>query len=208
MDICAGCSDDLPWLGHACRHCALPLRSGINVCGRCQIGPMPVDRCVAALLYEYPVDRLIGALKFQKRLCLARVLAELLVIKLTEHWSDQANPVPDLLLPVPMHAQRMAERSFNQAAEIAARVARRLQLKSDAYLGLRTKLTRPQTGLNRRSRMRNLGGAFALSGSVKNLHVAIVDDVITTGTTTTQLARVCKSAGAAKVEVWAVARTP
>ena len=207
MDLCPGCLLDLPWPADACQRCALPLPPAQTLCGSCQSGISAVDYCIAALSYEYPVDRLITALKFQRRLYLARVLGELLTVRLAEAFAAGLLAQPEILLPVPLHPRRLAERSYNQAAEIALVPGNRYGLEVRPNLCRRIRATPPQTGLSRRARLRNLQGAFRLDGSVAGCRVAVVDDVITTGATTLQLARLCKANGAGEVQVWAVART-
>ncbi len=207
MDLCAGCLLDLPWVASACLRCGAALPSGHQYCGPCQSGPVVVDRCIAALNYEYPVDRLIAALKFQRRLYIARVLGDLLAVRLAEAFHDDQLVKPDIVLPVPLHPSRESGRTFNQAAEIAAGIAAGYGLAMRPNLCQRIRPTPAQSGLSRASRLRNLQGAFRMTARVDHQRIAIVDDVITTGATTTQLARLCKSHGAKEVQVWAVART-
>jgi ComF family protein len=207
MDICVGCLQDLPWLQNTCASCSVPLATDLAHCGRCQLNAPAADLCIAALAYEYPIDRLIGALKFRRHLYLARLLGELLTVRLAETFSSCSVEVPDIVVPVPLHPRRLAKRTFNQAEEIAACVSNNLGLPMRRHLLRRSKNTRAQSGLTRRSRLQNVRGAFALSADVAERRVAIVDDVITTGATTDQLARLCKANGANEVQVWAVART-
>jgi ComF family protein len=206
-DLCAGCRTDLPRLGAGCQHCALPLVEA-DICGGCLGGLPAVDSAIAALLYEYPVAQLIQRLKFGKQRYLARVLADLLVERVQQSCSGHALEQPDVLLPVPLHVNRLAERGFNQAAEIARRIAALTGIRMQPNLVQRIKATPHQARLSRSARLRNLRGAFALSGSVQDQHIVIVDDVITTGATINRLATLLKNAGAARVVVWAVARTP
>lgn len=175
------CAGDLPWLAP----------------------PLPGRGFFAALAYEYPVDRLVQGAKFHRRLHQARALGELLGMALAARPRPQ--PVPELLVPVPLHARRLAERGYNQALEIARPVAERLGLVLAPSLARRVVATAAQTGLSRAARRRNLRGAF-VAGGCAGRRVAIVDDVITTGSTAAALLRALRRAGAAQVEVWAVAR--
>lgn len=114
---------------------------------------------------------------------------------------------PELLIPVPLHPQRYAERGFNQALELARPIARRLDVPMDWSNCVRMRATPHQTGQDARARRANLKGAFAVSGTLQARHVAIVDDVVTTGATVSELARVLRRAGVERVEVWSAART-
>ena len=209
MDLCCGCLDDLPWLGQACGYCALPLNGHkADVCGSCAQDSRPsFDYCLAALAYEFPVDRMLTRLKFSARTEFARVLGELLTIAVCEHLQNGNMACPDLLVPVPLHPRRLASRGFNQAAEIAHCVARNLTIRYAPGRVKRIRHTPRQTGLSRSVRLNNIVGAFKICGSVMNKRVAIVDDVLTTLATTRELASRLRRAGAAEVQIWAVART-
>jgi ComF family protein len=213
MDICPNCLDDLPWLGHACRSCAMPLRNTAeNTCGRCaqEGSSLPAcgfGGCRAALAYEFPVDRLLTGLKFSARMQYARVLGELLAIRIHEYRREEMFFMPDMLVPVPLHPRRLAARGFNQAAEIARWVAAEHGIAMAPEQVKRLRHTSRQTGLSRNARQKNVVGAFAVSPEVMNQRVAVVDDVITTQATAREIARAVRRAGAAVVQVWAVART-
>jgi ComF family protein len=209
MDLCAGCLDDLPWLGATCRHCALPLPAdNAVVCGACaQVGARPaVDLCVAALAYEFPVDRLVTALKYLHKIEYARVMGELLSIRVHELAGEANYRWPDCIVPVPLHPLRVLQRGFNQAAEIARWVAREHSLPIKTGLVRRIRHTQGQAGLSRRARSGNVHNAFKVKGNVSQWRIALLDDVVTTAATTGELARLLKRAGAAEVQVWAVAR--
>lgn len=210
MDLCTDCLNDLPWLGATCRHCAVPLPGdNVSICGRCaQTGqPRDVDLCIAALAYEFPVDRLITALKYTRKLEYARVLGELLAIRVHELATTENYQLPDIVMSVPMHPWRLLKRSFNQAAEIARWVARVHQLPIKTGLVQRVRHTPGQAGLSRSARLGNLRNAFKVTANVANQRIAVVDDVVTTAATARELAQLLKRAGAAEVQVWAVART-
>lgn len=130
-----------------------------------------------------------------------------LVTLLAEHLRHDAGALPDLILPCPLHPRRYRSRGFNQAAVVAAELGRSLNIPVDYALCARTKAMPPQTGLDRATRLKNLKDAFVLNARPPR-HVAIVDDVVTTGATTDHLARTLKAAGAEFVSVWALARTP
>jgi ComF family protein len=203
LDLCPDCRRTLPALEHACVQCAEPLPPGTATlcCGRCQQQPPAYTQTLAPFIYEPPLDHLVQRLKFDGRLELARILGELLAAWLAER-SEQR---PDALVPVPLHDARLRERGFNQSHEIARIVSRRLQVPLSAHACVRVRETPPQSGLSRRQRRKNLRGAFEVRGRVAG-HVAIVDDVMTTGSTAQALAQALLAAGAARVDVWVCAR--
>jgi len=185
--VCAACLADLPWLPP----------------------PAVPGGVFAALSYEYPVDRLVLGAKFHRRLPYARALGELLAAALAARFaaaSPAAAGRPQLLLPVPLHPARLAERGYNQALELARPVAERLGLQLMPWLAVRRRATAGQSGLSRAARRRNVRDAFVASDCT-GLRIAVLDDVVTTGSTAAALLRALRAAGAAEVEVWAAART-
>jgi ComF family protein len=207
MDLCIDCLNDLPWLATTCRRCGVALpEAELRICGACLNDPPPLDLTVAALRYEYPVSNMIAALKYRKQVCYARVLGELLTIRLQEALTNGEFPLPDVLVPVPLHPWRQMRRTFNQAELIAGHVARILQLRVDHRVLRRVGNTPPQMGLNRKARLKNLRGSFRASGDLSGIRIALVDDVITTCSTAREIAAVLKRTGAKEVQAWAVAR--
>jgi len=208
MDICAGCLDDLPWLGAGCRHCGMPLNE--PVCAGCSAADariQNIDYCAAAMAYEFPVDRLITRLKYQGRPAAGRLLGELLAIRVLEARNEAIIALPDALVPVPLHPRRLWSRGFNQAAEISCWAAHSVGLPVRTDLLSRSRATPSQTGLSRATRLQNPSGSFRASRSVRGLRVAVVDDVATTMATLTEAARILKLAGAREVQVWVCARS-
>jgi ComF family protein len=146
---------------------------------------------------------MVRALKYHSALAYARVLGELLAA----HLSDAHRPrLPEVLLPVPLAPRRFRERGYNQAIELGRYLERGLDVPMRADLLVRIRETREQAGLPRRERRKNIRGAFALRQPITVSHVALIDDVITTGSTVNELARLLKANGVERVEVWAVAR--
>jgi len=205
-DLCPGCAAALPHNDRCCARCARPLEAAPAgaLCGQCARHPPPFDRCIAALRYEGPVPHLMALLKFHHRLNVARLLGELLADALETH----IDAAPEVLIPVPLHRSRLAQRGYNQALEIARIVARRLGIVIDIRHCTRIGRTAPQTGLDEQARRRNVRDAFAARGPLPWRRIALVDDVVTTGSTVGELARVLRHAGAEHIEVWATARTP
>ena len=210
-DLCRHCRADLPYNGFACPCCAHPLEAQTQsavLCGACLRTPPLFDQAYAPLLYQPPVDYLIKALKFGGRLTVARLLGGLLAELLQQQaLAKQRGPWPECLLPVPLHPSRLRERGFNQSLELARPLASRLGLELAPALLRRIRPTSPQTGLDAEARRSNVRGAFSLRRDVVFRHVAIVDDVVTTGSTASELARLLRASGVEKIEVWACART-
>ena len=199
LGLCAPCGAELPWLRSACPVCAEPKAgAATQPCARCLTRPPPFTAARVALRYAPPVDRLILEFKHGGRLATGRLLAGLLA----RHLAGTGTPSPDRLVPVPLHPQRLRQRGFNQAAELAAL----LPFPAAPRLARRVRATPSQGGLSRAQRRRNLRGAFAVDQPLNGLHVAVLDDVLTTGQTAAALAKALRDAGAARVEVWAVAR--
>jgi ComF family protein len=186
LDLCEACHTDLPW--------------------NSQVSP----GVLAPLRYEYPVDDMIRRLKYQGQLELARIFGVLLAS--AARARARASPLPRLLLPVPLHGARLRERGFNQAYALARYAGRLLEVPYARTLVRRVRDTPSQTALDVAARRHNVRGAFAVCGpeAMARLsaaeHVAVIDDVITTGSTTAELRAVLLAAGVRRVEVWAAAR--
>lgn len=185
LDLCAGCEASLANAVEPVRPASGPLR-----------------RCGAPFDYAPPLDHLLHALKYRGHLATGRVLGALLAPRIADLGLHLE---VDVLVPVPLHPERHAERGFNQSAEIARHLGRRLQLPVDESLALRQRATPPQVGLHLAERRRNLAGAFR-AGAVAGRRVVIVDDVTTSGTTLQELASVLSRGGAVAVDAWCVAR--
>jgi len=198
--LCAACTAELPRLPQAlCPRCTLPSPTG-EVCGRCQKHPPHFDRMIAAFPYAFPIDRLVQQLKYGHQLALASWLGEQL--------AEQCEGIEaNLIIPMPLHPERMAERGFNQSVEIARPVARRLGKTIAFHACQRTRPTSPQEGLSLLQRRRNLKHAFACPTELTGLDILLVDDVATTGASADECARTLKLHGATTVTVAVVART-
>jgi ComF family protein len=207
-----------PWCGEClaryaapqprCRRCAIALPAGVELCLDCLRTPPPFDAAVAAVDYAFPWVGVIGAFKFGGGIDRAAGLAALL----GEACLTRAPPGVDLVVPVPLAARRLAERGYNQAWELARRVARRLGLPAQADLLQRWVETPHLAELPRAARADAVRGAFGVAPAaahrLRGRHVALVDDVLTSGATAAEAARALRHAGAAAVSVWALARTP
>ena len=199
--VCAQCEAALPRLAPCCARCAVALAHA-GTCGRCLRGPPAFDAALAVFEYRFPVDRVIHRFKYSADLAMGRWLA----LQLARRARDEARP--DLLVAPPLTVARLRERGFNQAIEIARTVSKRLGVRCAIAALEKVRDTAPQPGLTRSGRRRNLRHAFRCRARFSGEHVAIVDDVMTTGATADAIARTLKAAGAGRVSVWAVARTP
>ena len=177
-------------------------------CGACLRTPPPLDRTIAALDYSFPWDGLLQRYKFHQAIELRASLVE----RLDQAIGLAEAEAPDWLLAVPLNAQRQRERGYNQSHELARALARRRKLRYNGDLLLRVRDTTHQTQLSAKERATNVRGAFAvepgLRKALQGSHVVLVDDVMTSGATLYELARVLRQAGAANVQAWVVARTP
>jgi ComF family protein len=199
--VCAGCRRDLPYLPmNRCPVCALPTPNG-EICGHCLRQPPKFDQAEAVFRYAYPIDSLIQALKYRGELAAARFLGESLARRL------EGRAHADLIVPMPLHPARLRQRGFNQAAEIARHVAEKVGLPLSSRAVSRLREGRPQTELPLDERARNMVGAFSCDIELTGLRVALVDDVMTSGASLNELARVVRAAGATTVSAWVVART-
>ena len=201
-NLCDACRWDLPILEEPCTVCGARAMPRIGICPACSSRRPPVDHTVCALAYARPVDYLIGRLKFDRDLRVVPTVAELL----TRAVSGET--APDWLVPVPIAAARLRRRGFNQALEIARFVGRSRRIRLAGIIRRRRGFETAQSSLpDTTARRANVARAFEARDSIDG-HVAIVDDVVTTGATVNAVARCLKRAGASRVDAWAIARTP
>lgn len=188
-----------------CETCALPVPPGVARCGACVRTPAPFDRCLAATAYRWPWTRCIGQFKFRQDPGLAAPLAELMA---AAPGVAPALATADAVVPLPLSSARLAERGYNPAQLLASRLAGR-RARTDWLL--RVRHTPPQRGLTRAERLKNVRGAFAVApthvAELRGRHLLLVDDVMTTGASLGEAARVLRAAGAAQVSALALART-
>jgi len=205
--LCESCTASLPWLHNACPRCALPLphtTHAATLCGECQNNPSPFQQCHTLFHYQPPINRLISRLKFNQQLLYARVFGQLMAQHMSARYA--AKNWPDMLVPVPLHKQRLRERGFNQAQEIARTCARALKLPINSQQCQRNKHTAHQLGLSAIDRHRNLKKAFTSKPFKPGTCVALIDDVMTTGTTLRELSVCLQQAGCEEIHLWCVAR--
>ncbi|MBY8936948.1 ComF family protein [Pseudomonas fluorescens] len=209
MPICVACETELPWLGEHCSTCALPLAAAGLTCGECLLEPPAFEQVVVPWLYGFPVDSLITRFKHNAKWPFGHLLADVLGQYL-QHRFDEGLPRPDVLLPVPLAGKRLRQRGFNQAVMLARWLSQSLDLPCEEQVLRRVKETGAQQDLDAKARKHNLRNAFEImpDAQVQGRHLALVDDVLTTGATAQALARLLMNAGAARVDVYCLARTP
>lgn len=206
--ICDDCRARFMAIAARCTRCAMRVPAGVCLCGACLTDPPAQDGAIAAMDYAHPFDRLVTQFKFNAALDLSPVFASVLAAA----WRTADGPRPDLIVPVPLSDERLRARGFNQSGEIARRVARLVDVPMDSSLLLRIRDTPHQLAFPVGKRASNVKGAFAIEPrrrpALAGKTVAVVDDVMTTGATIGEIARVLKQAGAAEVHAWVLARTP
>ena len=208
MDICEQCFISLPHNSFCCPTCALPLppvpqSDSIPLqCGTCLATKSPLARACVPFIYESPSDYIVHQLKYHGSLKFGRAMGELLANSLEGAAS------PDLLIPVPQHPHRLRQRGFNHAMLIADTTGRRLGIPVDSEIAYKRDDRPSQSGLNAKARKLNMRDAFVINTEIKVEHIAVVDDVMTTGATSSALAKALRRAGCKQVSLWAFARTP
>ena len=201
-DVCAACADALPWNRSACLRCAIPLPAP-GTCGECLQRPPALAETHALFVYGFPLDRLVPRFKFHNDLAAGRLLSELMA----EAFAGL--PKPQALVPVPLHATRLRQRGYDQALELAKPLSQALGIPLRAEALRRQRATAAQSELDAEARQRNLRGAFAVHpGPALPEHVALVDDVMTTGATLQAAAKALHRAGVLRVDAWVCARVP
>lgn len=199
-NLCAACRSDLPYLSpERCPRCALASIDG-QVCGACLVHPPTFDRAVAACTYAFPLDRVIQRFKYGGMLAAAPLLADLMLAAIG------GAKRPDLIIPMPLSRERLRERGFNQALELARPIASALDIALAPAACIRVAHGAPQSALPWKERAANVRGAFVCMQDLTGCSVAVVDDVLTTGATLNELARVLRLRGAAEITAWVAAR--
>jgi len=204
-EVCDGCRHALPVMGaDSCSQCAAVSHEG-KLCGACLSNPPAFSAAVAAFHYAFPVAQVISQLKYGSRLALASWLGD----SLAEVARKRASGV-DVVMPLPLARERIAERGFNQSGLLAKRVCMKLGLSLELDAFQRIRNTPSQATLDHEARIKNMRGAFlcdAQGGRFEGMTVAVIDDVMTTGATLDSAAKALRAAGVARVEAWVVTRT-
>ncbi len=192
---------DMPYNRVSCPVCA---RSTVNIrnCASCLQDPPNFHNCLAMYVYQHPVDALIREMKFNQRPEIIHSLGNDFAVWLSGRVDSQ----PEVMIPVPMHRHRMMQRGYNQALELARTLNKRLTIPIDSRYCRRIRNTPSQTDIPTKQRKANVRGAFDIPTPLNYRHVVIVDDVITTGSTVNELARLFSKAGVERIHVYALAR--
>lgn len=204
LDLCLACFDDLPGNHNCCYRCGVHFEislDGPQLCGRCLKKNPSFDETCAPYLYNDSLRYLITQLKFHQHYKHARLLGTLLARHLAE-----TTEFPECLIPVPLHRNRYQQRGFNQSIEIARHLSRQLSIPLDLKSCIRNRDTSHQTGLPAKQRRKNMRKAFSVINPLPYQHIAIIDDVMTTGATASALAETLKKHGVSRVDVWVCAR--
>jgi ComF family protein len=204
LDLCDDCFADLPRNSHCCYRCGESFATAIlspQLCGRCLKNSPHFDDTHAPFMYQGNVRYLITQLKFAQQYKNARLLGTLLA----RHIANTAQR-PECLLPIPLHLNRYRKRGFNQSIEIAQHLAKQLQIPLDLHSCVRIRDTTQQSNLPAKQRIINIRKAFSIAKPLAFEHVAIIDDVLTTGATASALALALKQSGVSRVDVWVCAR--
>lgn len=199
--MCKACIVELPWLDQCCQRCALPLNES-GICGQCLQHPPPQQSTVALFRYETPVNHCVAAFKFHQQLVFAQTFARLLAVKVQKRQRE----LPQILIPIPLHPSRLRHRGYNQSAQLVDALSRELSIPVDKTSFIRQRNTTPQTGMSGKQRKRNVKQAFAVANPLPYRHVALVDDVYTTGHTAAEACSCLQQNGVEEVEVWTIAR--
>ncbi|WP_423202247.1 ComF family protein [Legionella rowbothamii] len=199
--VCERCIEFMPLLGLACRHCATPLAdAGSLICGSCIKKPPQFEHAYITYKFEEPLRGLLHQFKYHNGLYLHSFLSHLMLNGLPD------SNLPQCLIPVPMHARKIKQRGFNHAAILTRGLAKKLNLPYDLTSCQKILNTAPQASLDKKQRQSNLRHAF-ISKKLPFQHVALVDDLLTTGSTANELALTLKKSGVERVDLWCCART-
>lgn len=207
--ICEACEQELPWLVHGCQDCALPVPVGAGYCQHCQQQSYAFTRVIAPWHYAFPVSSMIGRFKYHAGWSYGRLLTQGLARQLQYLYQEQGLPRPDYLLAVPLARKRLRQRGYNQAQMITGWLAGQLQIPCWSGAVRRVRYTSIQQGLSASQRQLNMRGAFVVlqPARLAGRHVALIDDVLTTGATCAALARQLLACGVRRVDVYCLART-
>ncbi len=209
--LCEQCIADIRLNQTACQICALPLRrqrgdrsEHAMICGKCFKNPPIFDSCWAPFIYAQPLEWMIHQLKFNEKLYFAPLLSALMAEKIPSCMALQK--LPDAIIPMPLHMNRLRQRGFNQSYLLIKSIAKALDIVVDSTLCHRIRDTEHQTGKNAQQRKHNIKNAFSISRSQNYHHVVIFDDVVTTGSSVSELSKVLKKSGIERVDICCLAR--
>ncbi len=200
--FCHRCQDILPWIHSSCQRCGKAMTIP-GICGQCQNKNIYFDQVVVPFQYKEPVSRHLHQLKYQGQFSIAPSMAKILAAKIIKSGCA----FPDVLIPVPLHPNRLRQRGFNQASLIAQHVGKLLGLPLDRQLVSRIRDTPSQTELNAVEREKNMQDAFAVSPGGRYDSVAVIDDIITSGATINAICGKLRDQNYNQISAWAIAKT-
>lgn len=201
--LCRFCHESLPWIGHSCERCALPLLMDARHCGKCLTEPPLFSSAHCAASYEGSIPALIHQLKHRHNNAVTHLLTDIF-----GHSIKSPLPAADLLIPVPMHCRRNLKRGNNHSDLLGKAISKNLGIPFNNQLLQRIRPSPTQQGLTAEQRRKNLANAFVANKKLEGMRIAVLDDVLTTGSTMNEIAKTLRNAGAVEVHAWAVARTP
>jgi len=192
--------DDLPRLGPACPRCAQPVAQA-KLCGQCQHSPPQQDISLSLFRYQQPITQLIADFKYHQRLNLCTFFAD----QISQQLIDKK--LPDLLIPIPLHPNRLAQRGYNQSLILAKVLSKKLSIPISNEHLIRVIDTQSQSSLAYKQRKNNIEHAFKLINNNLPAHIALIDDVLTTGHTANTASLLLRKSGVETIELWTIART-
>ena len=199
--FCSVCASQLVCIDSACHLCGLENNNSGSICAACLYDPPRWQKIIAPLIYRGFGRDLLIQLKFGESLYLANSL----VSSLIDHFQP-SGPYPEVLIPVPLHQNRLIHRGYNQAFEIADIMSRLLDIPIDTQALQRVRHTESQLGLSANQREKNILKAFRYESVLNYSHVAVVDDIVTSGSTANEITKTLHRAGVTNVEIWGLAR--
>ncbi len=199
--LCQQCQTLLPYYQQRCYCYGQAMLNSQYYCANCLQPPLYFQSSIIPFLYQPPIDHWIKQLKYQHQLFYTQVLANLFL----DYLLCQSLVIPDVIIPVPLHTSKLRQRGFNQSLELAKPIAKALNIPLDYYSSMRCKNTSSQTQLDTKARHRNIKKAFVLENPPNYQNIAIIDDVMTTGATVNEFAKLWQQAGVANIQIWAIA---
>jgi ComF family protein len=206
LDLCMECENFLPWLKNVCISCAVPLALPTqSICGACLKKPLPFHKLLVFFSYTEIIKKLVTGIKFQQRLIYAHILGTLLAEKISSQY--QSEMLPDIIIPVPLHKKRLYGRGFNQVIELARPISKKLNIPIGYKRCKRVINTTAQSNLPANQRSNNVKNAFVAHQDLAQQHIALLDDVMTTGRTLIEMSRALYYVDVKRIDVWCCART-
>ena len=205
LQLCETCFQQLPDITNPCKMCGAPIDENMSsfLCGQCLKTPKHYQESYIPMHYAFPIDHFIQQLKFKNKLNHLPLLSKILINYIADY---HPTPLPEYLVPVPLHSSRIFQRGFNQATEIAKIVGKHFHIGYDTHRLQRILATDAQANLSAKMREKNVSHAFKTDCFPDFKHIAIIDDVVTTGSTVNAVAATLHAAGVKHIEVWAIAR--